>query len=323
MYLDKKSFSELITWLVSDGRSLFVSPAKGYSSGTSLVRIPVGDAVDAVFGANFYPSSGEKPFVSSEKLDVVGFFHKPTGVFYSSGYFYEMPDCPSCLPMGSVMRELKDAVENEATKRIRRSAEALKASASQEMRDRIVENDFLISRLAYARFFGYDAHGSIDFPKPIISQTNAVDYLNAPKKSLDQMVEAYLVENSESIVSDLILEDAVAEAYEVIVATPPRGAVIRRDIITALREIDAVNVKVTVENEDGEATTFPYPVDNLTSPLEHYEAFSFSEWALTASQRKELSNLFCASKRRPYCGSGFLPEEIKQITYKKKVLFQR
>lgn len=324
MYLDKKSFSELITWLESDGRSLFVSPAKGYSSGTSLVRIPVGDAVDAVFGANFYPSSGEKPFVSSEKLDVVGFFHNPSGVFYSSCYFYEMPDCPSCLPMAGVVKELEVAVKDEVTKQIRKNAEALKASAPQEMRDHIVENDYLINRIAYARFFGDEYCGSIDFPKPVISRADAVDYLNAPKEALNRMVEKYLSgEKRDIIVQDLLLEDAVAEAYAVFSANPPQWAVVYRDIMRAVEESDAVNVRITIENQQGQTMTFSYPVTSMVNIPNNRWDSAYTGWVLTGKQRAEVEDFFRGDESRSYCGSGFRPEEIKQITYKKKVLFQR
>ena len=321
MYLDKKSFSELITWLESDGHSLFVPPAKGYSTGTSFVRIPVGDAVDAVFGANFYPSSGEKPFASSEKLDLVGFFQKSTGVFYSSVYLYEVPDCEN---IASVQKELECAVKDEATKQIRRNAEALKASATQEMRDHIVENDCLINRIAYARFFGDEYRGSIDFPKPTISRADTVDYLNSPGDVLDRMVEKYLSgEKKDMIVQNLLLEDAVAEAYAVFSANPPQWAMVYRDIMRALEESEAVNVRITIENQQGQTMTFSYPVTSMVNIPTNRGDSAYTGWVLTGKQRAEVEDFFRGDESRPYCGSGFRPEEIKQITYKKKVLFQR
>ena len=321
MSINKTTFEKLTRWLKSEESDTRIFPAVGYATGFAFVRISVGETVDAVFGADFYPPDGEKPFTSSDKLDLVGFFQKSTGVFYSSVYLYEVPDYEN---IASVHKTLEGAVKDKVTERIRKDAESLKASASQEAKCHIAENDYLISRIAYKRFFGGEECGSIGFPTPIISRADAVDYLISPQETLDRMVEKYLYgENKDMIVQNLLLEDAVAEAYAVFAANPPQWAVVYRDIMRAVEESEAVNVRITIENQQGQTMTFSYPVTSMVKIPTNRGDCVYTEWSLTRRQMSEVEKFFRGDKNRPYCGSGFRPEEVKQITYKKKVLFQR
>ena len=69
--------------------------------------------------------------------------------------------------------------------------------------------------------------------------------------------------------------------------------------------------------------TFSYPVTSMVNIPTNRGDSAYTGWVLTGKQRAEVEDFFRGDESRPYCGSGFRPEEIKQITYKKKVLFQR
>ncbi len=144
------------------------------------------------------------------------------------------------------------------------------------------------------------------------NEKNLISYILTPIKFLDYLLNDYIKNKKDTIISNLLMNDAVQEKYNRLALGNDRNANIVKKIINAVKETGAKTVTIKIEKRGFlfEAKT---EVQNLTRDPgadDTYRSYDFC-----AKDRKRWKEIFG--------WEGYKPEEIEKIVYKKKVIYEK
>ena len=174
-------------------------------------------------------------------------------------------------------------------------------------------SDYVAARDAKTEFINGKEPADIVYKCPYaVNTVNDNDYIQfiTDKESLvEREANEYIEKHQENILAQFYNNALLKKELQSIYDNPQNILHRVKAIIDAVKESEAKTVNVTI-NKDNKDFTFKYETRTLTFAPDSY----YSSYNMRASDRREFENLFGRH-------SDFYPNEITQITYGRKTIY--
>lgn len=308
-----KDYNELYDWFQHD----IMTPAVIRNGDTvnTFIRVPCDDDFDFIFHQDNY--NGQP--VTQTRLSYCGIYNKLNGQIYDAQQALKgkLPEIDSKKSMINLYQDF----DKDVCFRI----EEIVGDDITNLRSPFFENDRYNQFLDdfernYADVTVRDMFLTGEPPENIHYECGfTIDrkdnslmlrYLKYPVASIEKAATDYWRSHQDDILLDLRKNEILRQKLSEVEADLDNPLHKQRAIMNALRESGAKTVNVTVQ-KDGRSFTFKYAADRLS----RYSSSDYGSWEMSPQDRQGFEECFGRY-------SSFHPEDITEITYRGKTLYE-
>lgn len=307
-----KDYSELYDWFLKD----IIKPAviKNGDRVDTFVRLPYDDDFDYIYHQDNYNGQALTP----TRLEYCGIYNKLDGQIYDAQFSLrgKLPEIDSGKSMMDLSLDFDDGV--------RKFIEEIVGDDIGNLRSPFFENERFNDRLEdfkqhYAdgiargmflnKKFSDGPHFECDYTTKKKDFALMLKYLRYPTAAVEQAATDYWMNHQDDILLELRKNEVLREKLNRIYAEKNNPLHKQRAIIEAVRESGAKTVNVTII-KGGEELSFKYSADRLC----RFNSSDYGTWEMSPKDRQVFEETYGR-------GSSFVPEDITEISYRGKTLY--
>lgn len=286
---------------------------------TILTKIPLGDDFDAIF---YQHSFGNTDFEIDRNLESAGLFCRKDGCVYNPRYYLK-----SCCEEISIFiedsskqdykKELSDLIRSKVDSIIGndRSRLSIAEIKSPEYRENINYFKKFMAADEAKKIFLYEKENfeikfNCKFEIEQLSDETYLAFIKDRNTVVNEYANRIINDHQEGFLAQFIKNDYLQNELDKITENPDDILHKIKAIIKAVEKSGGKTVTVTICKED-ENCTFKYEAAYLKRDPNGY----YPSWNIIASDRHKFEDMYGRNAR-------FYPEEITQITYGGKTIFE-
>jgi len=302
------------------GTGPYAYEANGYHN--ALIRVRKNADFDYLYVQRQYQGTGIK---RKDGFDYAGIYCKQDGLIYDGLHsiekLFDDTDFRTAHSANALCKRLETSVRSSVESAIgndRNNLRITEISSEKVLKELEYFQEYTAGSQARAAYLssdytagdiGFDFMFRCDYSPEQWTEDSLLAYILDPGGYVHAEVKKYIDNEQESMLSEFLMNDMVAAAYQVIIDNPSNPVHLVKRIMYAVSASSAKTVKVTIR-KDGVEFTFKTEASEFRSDCTSY----YSTWNIAAADRREFERLFGRS-------SNYRPEDILRIEYARSVLY--